>query len=193
MEIGGVSVRLPHVCKECGVALSEDGSNFPTRWVSGRQYYRFLCRKCFNQYCDDRKPSLPGFTACRERNNQVHKERMKKSRIDNPALWISIDCKKWDKRNGFASDSFLTEEFAKQKLSDGCLYCGATYNEVHIGLDRIDNQYGHSVGNVNPSCTRCNLVRGDMPYAAWLLVAQGMRLARDQGLFGDWIPGNCKK
>jgi len=53
-------------------------------------------------------------------------------------------------------------------------------------LDRIDNDKGHTQDNVVPACIRCNYARRSMPYEAWLVVAKGMREAREQGLFGDW-------
>jgi hypothetical protein len=75
-------------------------------------------------------------------------------------------------------------------ISTGCQYCGATREDLHIGLDRMDNAQGHLKKNVAPCCTRCNLVRGGMPYKAWLIVAEAMRKARELGLFGEWVPGN---
>jgi len=56
-------------------------------------------------------------------------------------------------------------------------------------LDRKDNDVGHVKDNVVPACVRCNYTRGDMPFDAWLVVAAGMRQAREKGLFGDWRPG----
>ena len=32
-----------------------------------------------------------------------------------------------------------------------------------------------------------------MPYAAWLVVATGMKQAREAGLFLDWVPGNKRR
>jgi hypothetical protein len=53
-------------------------------------------------------------------------------------------------------------------------------------LDRIDNDKGHTEDNVVPACIRCNYTRRSMPYEAWLVVAKGMREARERGLFGEW-------
>jgi hypothetical protein len=58
-------------------------------------------------------------------------------------------------------------------------------------LDRIDNKRGHSRANVVPACIRCNYARRDMPYAAWLCLAPGLRVALEQGLFGEWT-GRCR-
>lgn len=39
-----------------------------------------------------------------------------------------------------------------------CIYCGDSHN---IGLDRIDNNRGHEIGNVVPCCYACNIARSD--------------------------------
>jgi len=56
-------------------------------------------------------------------------------------------------------------------------------------LDRINNEKGHTADNVIPACYRCNLIRRDMPYDAWMHVAPSIRSAREAGLFRDWIGG----
>jgi hypothetical protein len=56
-------------------------------------------------------------------------------------------------------------------------------------LDRIDNFIGHVKTNVQPACIRCNYLRRDMPYEAWLIVAEGVRQARKAGAFADWVGG----
>lgn len=56
-------------------------------------------------------------------------------------------------------------------------------------LDRIDNSLGHLQSNVLPSCERCNMVRRDMPFPAWLVVSKGMKEAYESGLFEGWVGG----
>jgi hypothetical protein len=53
-------------------------------------------------------------------------------------------------------------------------------------LDRKDNSIGHLLDNVVPCCIRCNYIRRDMPFEAWLIVATGIRKAKELGLFGTW-------
>lgn len=59
-------------------------------------------------------------------------------------------------------------------------------------LDRIDNKIGHMMDNVNTSCSRCNYIRKDMPYDAWLFVVKSVREAAELGLFGNWEGQNNK-
>jgi hypothetical protein len=72
-------------------------------------------------------------------------------------------------------------------IGEPCVYCGEA--EARRSLDRIDNSKGHTKANVVGSCERCNYVRRDMPYEAWLAVAPGMRIARELELFADWNGG----
>lgn len=102
--------------------------------------------------------------------------------------FILADCKSSDRRKGRNND--LTREFVAGLVDKPCEYCGDT--EGRMSLDRIDNDLGHIQANVVRSCTRCNLVRGQMPYEAWIVVARGMREARLAGLFGKW-DGNIRK
>jgi hypothetical protein len=54
-------------------------------------------------------------------------------------------------------------------------------------LDRIDNTIGHVKTNVKPACIRCNLLRRNMPYAAWLMLVPAVKKARKFGLFDGWL------
>ncbi len=98
------------------------------------------------------------------------------------AMFFCQDANKNDKKKG--RDNDLTKEFAELLLRECCRYCGDDQNRMT--LDRVDNDLGHLQSNVVPSCVRCNITRGQMPYEAWLVVAQGMRTAREAGLFGGW-------
>jgi hypothetical protein len=186
--VGGIIVRLPHVCKKCGKVLAEDGSNFHTHWGgNGKKYYRFLCRPCWNKHSRYGKPRWGKTETGYERRNQTIKNR----RHNNEERFVISDCRRWDKRHGFSC--VLDLDYVRTLISTGCQYCGATRDDLHIGLDRIDNAQGHLKGNVIPCCTRCNLVRGGMPYKAWLIIADAMRKARELGLFAEWVPGNKRK
>jgi len=84
----------------------------------------------------------------------------------------------------------LTKGFIAEQVAKGCLYCGES--EIRMTLDRICNEKGHTQDNVMPACIRCNYTRRDMPHEAWLVVAKGMREAREAGLFNGWT-GRVKR
>lgn len=186
--VNGIVVMLPRICRECGVELLPDGSNFSTRIISGKRYYRFLCRPCFNKYTSvvRTQANTEKFKAYRKRQELIVKKSNKRCRLRGDTLFN--DLSQSDKKKGRSND--LDKDFVKLLIEQDCVYCGATKDQVRIGLDRIDNSLGHFKSNVVPCCSRCNLTRGNMPYDAWLLVAPGMKEAFKQNLFGDWFPGN---
>jgi hypothetical protein len=94
-------------------------------------------------------------------------------------LWDSV---RGDKKSGREND--LTIDFIDDLLTNGCFYCGET--ELKMTLDRKDNSIGHVTENVLPCCIRCNYIRRDMPYKAWLCLVPYLKEAREKGLFGTW-------
>jgi hypothetical protein len=98
------------------------------------------------------------------------------------ARFIFWEARRSDKRRGLECD--LNREQIAEIIKRECVYCGET--QLRMTLDRIDNSRGHTKDNVNPACIRCNYARRDMPYRAWLCLAEGMRRAREFGLFEGW-------
>lgn len=41
-----------------------------------------------------------------------------------------------------------------------CYYCGIDI--PNIGIDRVDNAIGYVIGNVQPCCTVCNMMKRSM-------------------------------
>lgn len=97
--------------------------------------------------------------------------------------WIYKTSRALAKKRGFEHN--LTKEFIKDLIADGCSYCGDL--STKMTMDRIDNEVGYIEDNVVGACIRCNIVRGDMPYEAWLVVAKGMKEALNANLFGTWL------
>lgn len=176
MEVG---FRKTPKCKRCG---EEDLGKLSIRLVRGKEYYRHLCKKCFNLYTNERRNSTNMTAGVYSRRLTT----LRQERADGSARIVLKDCKGWDRKHGYESD--LDRDFVQGLLVQGCTYCGTMKDR--IGLDRVDNAKGHLKNNVVPACTICNLVRGNMPYEAWLVVANGMREARELGLFVGWTPGN---
>jgi hypothetical protein len=103
------------------------------------------------------------------------------------AKHIVRDSRSSDKKKNRVND--LDRAWVSEKISHGCEYCGET--ELRMTLDRMDNVEGHTKDNVVAACIRCNYLRRDLPYAAWLLLLDGVEEARVTGAFGDWT-GRCR-
>jgi len=119
----------------------------------------------------------------RKYNPAQNAVRQAQARTRNPHTYILIDCRNSDRKKGLSGND-LDGETVKDLISKPCLYCGSA--NPRMTLDRIDNARAHSRDNVNPSCLRCNLLRGDMPYPAWMALAPKIREITEAGLFGDW-------
>jgi hypothetical protein len=162
-------------CINCG----SDGP-FYTYMKRGKPYTTPDCRRCYNKRqwgLRRRKYAL----AKTWRKYSARYKAMRRNCIDVPR-WVLTDSRREDKKNGRKND--LTKEFIEQVIANGCLYCGE--KKLRMTLDRMDNKKGHTRKNVNPACIRCNYLRRNIPYIAWLRIAPAIRAARKEGLFGDW-------
>jgi hypothetical protein len=117
-------------------------------------------------------------------SRQSINERQKRRRLkpENRGWYVFDDARKSDRRYGRTFD--LTRDFVEASLSLPCTYCGDVSNLMT--LDRKDNELGHTNENCLPSCIRCNLLRGDMPYEAWKMLSFVLKEVREAGLFGVW-------
>jgi 5-methylcytosine-specific restriction endonuclease McrA len=139
-----------------------------------------LCRSCYNTKKAPQQSTYRKLPHVRDRDLR----RSSESRQDpkRRSLFILKDSRSSDRKAGRSND--LTRAFVESCLVLGCAYCGAT--DLKMTLDRKDNTLGHLQSNVIPCCIRCNYIRRDMPYEAWLLLVPGLKQAQDTGLFGSW-------
>jgi hypothetical protein len=98
--------------------------------------------------------------------------------------------RKTDRASGLGPTD-LSYDIIEDLIRNPCFYCDET--EITMTLDRIDNTIGHIRSNVVPACFRCNMLRGSMPYAAWLVVSKAVKEARLLGLFGSWAGPSSSK
>lgn len=167
----------PAVCNGCG--KQEPEITFRYRTLSGRKYRNHLCVNCRTRY---RKGRRTPQGVKRMLEVAATRQRRVRQEPDQLARHILTDCRGSDKKRGSVCD--LTVEIIQQLIADGCTYCGET--QTRIGLDRIDNARGHSVDNVVAACGRCNYLRRDMPYKAWMMLVPAIRKVRESGAFENW-------
>lgn len=164
-------------------------SEFYMRTVGGRSYPQSRCRPC---YMRNRKKTCgwawqrpPGSRKAANRREYL---RLRDKIIDGKILECArnfLFChRKSDRIRGREFD--LSLEWICEQIAKPCVYCGE--DEGRRTLDRIDNSLGHLENNVVTACIRCNLIRGNMPYEAWLALVPAIREVKQRGLFGDWQP-----
>jgi hypothetical protein len=121
---------------------------------------------------------------CKECLNNLDENKSYRKNIRKiyPERSILSDSKASDNKKSRQND--LDIEFVKALISLPCSYCGET--KLRMTADRVDNSIGHLKSNVVPACIRCNYTRRDMPHEAWLFLVEGMRKAREAGLFNNW-------
>lgn|GEM_PF-1385135 len=173
-------------CNRCGT--TKPTSAFSYKTVYGGRYLRTACRICENKKRSERRKRSPSAAdKVREQRQLDRRSRMRAAGIDLPR-WILTDSRASDRKKGLSND--LTKSFIAERIAQGCCYCGD--KTIRMTLDRIDNNQGHTRNNVVPACIRCNYIRRDMPFEAWLLVTGAIREARKRGLFGEWT-GRARK
>lgn len=158
--------------------------------VQPHRHWRLVLRELLSEYNLDFKSYHRKFKPkeelleTRRKNHAARRERLRYMRKHNlnTAQFIYTDSKSSDRKKGLKND--LNQEFIKKLIDHPCSYCGET--SLRMTLDRIDNSIGHIRTNVVAACIRCNYVRRDMPYEAWLCIAPAMTEARKKGLFKNW-------
>jgi len=152
-------------CTKCGAPLSK--KNSVRRGGMRGDQIRSQCKKCVYELDGARK-----------------KER--RASGDRRTYFLLRDTKIADRRANRTHD--LDREFLENILKNPCSYCQST--NIQMTVDRKDNKIGHVKFNVISCCTRCNYIRGEMPYEAWLMLIPGLVQASRENKFGDWTgPG----
>lgn len=162
------------ICTSCNLPKE------PTELAKRGDKYRSYCKSC-----DSKRERSTEYKARQQKGKSAQRSRHRKR---DRAWAIYINSKDTDNRAGRKWD--ITLSFVRNLIKDGCLYCGET--EIQMTLDRIDNALGHLQSNVNSSCIRCNYIRRDMPYDAWIEIVPAIKIAKTSGLFGSWIGGWLK-
>jgi hypothetical protein len=86
-------------------------------------------------------------------------------------------------RTNFSEEGAFLPHQVKTLVSQPCCYCESAEK---MSIDRKDSSIGHIVENCVPCCLRCNFIKRDIPYEAWLVIVPAIKEAVKLGLFGNW-------
>ena len=84
----------------------------------------------------------------------------KESYRKNRSAGLVSHYKRYDRKKGWGNNDLNEEWFEKNINTQPCTYCGTT--DEPIGMDRIDNNKGHTTDNVVPCCQICNKVKNNI-------------------------------
>ena len=104
------------------------------------------------------------------------------------AYYLAEDMARADRQKGRKEHS-ISEEWIDNQISQPCSYCKQQLSKTDMTLDRVDNNLGHLEENLVPACKACNYFRRDMPYEAWLILAENMPKIVETGLLNGWSAG----
>jgi len=119
-----------------------------------------------------------------------HLKSIQASRL-NPtrrAKHIRDDMARSDRKKGWAKHD-LPIAWIDEQISKPCSYCKQRLSKTEMTLDRVDNTIGHTKENLVPACKMCNYFRRDMPYDAWMVLAQNMPKIVKLGMLKGWSAG----
>lgn len=122
-------------CPNCKITYSYDKENF---------YYRTTV-DTYSSYCKN----------CAKDRKRIKKERppQKEYTLENKAKGYIERYTRLDKRKALETE--LSLGFLLKSIKSPCIYCGFS----STGLDRIDNDFGHTEDNCVPCCGDCNIAR----------------------------------
>lgn len=121
-------------CNKCGETKPATAAYFHRMYAGRDDVFVNTCIACRTLYCKDYYSK-----------NRV-KSILKSSRVFDEARGLKFDLD--------------VEWFEENVLGKPCHYCGIAENRM--GVDRLDNELGHTKDNCVPCCSTCNRVRLDI-------------------------------
>lgn len=144
------------------------------------------CRQCKSSVASDhwywqktKRCKAGGRWRCKQQN----RDNARRWRIDSFAQSRLTSYRMFDKKRGFECTLTLSE--IELLLRQPCYYCGISDSR---GLDRIDNNVGHTDSNVVPCCGTCNIILSDLPFIAKEKLKSGLYEIRQAELLKGWVP-----
>jgi len=156
------------VCLSC--LIEKSLTSFPAQKKrDGTLYHRPHCFSC--KYS---KEILLG----RVINKEYHREYYYSNKLD---LKYKAYCH--NDKVKFNGSKTIEKELAISLMMQPCYYCN---KENSNGLDRKENNKGHTETNVVSCCEKCNYILGDIPFEAKKELSKGFVEINKKGLLDKW-------
>ena len=160
------------ICTKCNI--EKDVKSFRKFSRNNKEYRYNYCNSC-----DRNMSKAKGAEKKAAKERAYYRKKVEKY----PEREIIHNCNRSDKKY-FGKVNDLDQIFVKEIMQKKCTYCGSD-NDL-ITLDRIDNSEPHNKENVLPACYRCNMLRGAMPYEAWMILVPSIKEVFEAGDFENW-------
>lgn len=166
---------MTQICNLCLTAKPlEDFPKEPRR-IDGRKK---RCKACVYMPWPEFKEKYPARWRAKLAAQKAYLKR-------NPLFFKIKSYQHFDRRNGYESMS-KQDALALIYSASGCYYCGTDNRDI-LGLDRRDNQAGHTKNNCVVSCEVCNVTLSDLPKEVKDLLRPGLTEARQLGLLDSYV------
>lgn len=161
---------MNRICPHCKNAYELSINNFyRNRCFKGGFSYR--CKTC----C--KATSLNSWSKV-SAEAKFNKNARKKTDLRSRANSLMGGYRTTDRKKGIEFN--ITRQVTMSLLSQPCIYCG-DLRLWNMGIDRIDNNLGHIIGNVVPCCYECNTARSNnFNFNEMLLIGSVIRKIKEQ-------------
>lgn len=165
-------------CTYCNTYVSEDH----WYWMTDSRYKLGGKWRCRQQKRDSEKRYREKIKAGLNKSGKEAREQaQKKFQEKHPHLAKYKAYKTADKKS--QRDTLSWEE-AIPLFKGDCFYCGSN---VAIGIDRKDSSQGHTKDNSVSCCEKCNIILGDLPFEAKLILKTSLEQIQKQKLLDSWV------
>ncbi len=120
------------------------------------------CRKCDpDKFCQHNR-SLYTCKHCGGNGICIHRRHRSQCSRCNPEGAYKVYVYNETRNGRQVSDNFMTLGMFCKLIKQCCWFCKRTPDEADgMGIDRIDNDLGHVLGNIESCCFTCNHMRSD--------------------------------
>lgn len=166
-------------CKACHI--EKPISNFGL--INPKKYRRSVCNSCMFK---KQQSNVERYSIKKKYQSKWGIENRKKP--DKRASCLKKDITASDRKKNRVGEN-LPIAWIDEELAKPCSYCKQSLSKSDMTLDRIDNTLGHIQTNLLPACKQCNYFRRDMPYDAWVIIAENLPRIAEMKLLNGWVAG----